>query len=108
MRAETQQRALGTGRRDQSDTERQAVGTEAAGLYEGHVIRVNEGQFADAMSLVGTLAHELAHQRLLGEGRLTGDEFDNELLDEATARVQVRVAPEKWEVFRPLAVEGIV
>ncbi len=34
-------------------------------------------------------------------------EFDNELLNEATARVQLRVTPEKWEVFRLLAVEGL-
>jgi len=39
---------------------------------------------ADPMSLVGTLAHELAHQRLLGEGRITSDVFDNELLTDLT------------------------
>jgi RNA polymerase sigma factor (sigma-70 family) len=34
-------------------------------------------------------------------------EFDNELLEEASARVQLRVTPEKWAVFRMLAVEGL-
>jgi RNA polymerase sigma-70 factor (ECF subfamily) len=34
-------------------------------------------------------------------------EFDNELLDEASARVQLRVTPEKWTVFRMLAIEGL-
>jgi hypothetical protein len=58
----------------------EAVPTEAAGLYEGAVIRVNEGETADPMSLVGTLAHELAHQRLLGEGRIDPDVYDHELL----------------------------
>ncbi len=62
----------------------EAVPTEAAGLYEGRVIRVNENEMADPMSLVGTLAHELAHQRLLGEGRLDPDVYDNELLTDLT------------------------
>ena len=35
--------------------------------------------------LVGTMAHELAHQRLLGDGRADPDEFDNELLTDLTA-----------------------
>jgi dipeptidase D len=34
-------------------------------------------------------------------------EFDRELLDEATLRVQLRTTPEKWEVFRLLALEGL-
>src|SRR5262249_55089790 len=34
-------------------------------------------------------------------------EFDNELLEEATKRVRLRVAPAKWEVFRLLALEGL-
>ena len=36
------------------------------------------------MSLVGTLAHELAHQRLLGEDRIMSEVFDNELLTDLT------------------------
>lgn len=36
------------------------------------------------MELVGTMAHELAHHRLLGEERLDDDEFDNELLTDLT------------------------
>lgn len=62
----------------------EAVPTEAAGLYEGEVIRVNESETADPMSLVGTLAHELAHQRLIGEGRIDPDVYDNELLTDLT------------------------
>ena len=34
-------------------------------------------------------------------------EFDNELFEEASARVRLRVTPEKWEVFRMLAVDGL-
>lgn len=34
-------------------------------------------------------------------------EFDQEMLDEAAQRVRLRVAPEKWEVFRLLAIEGL-
>jgi hypothetical protein len=36
------------------------------------------------MTLVGTVAHELAHARLLGEGRVDPREFDNELLTDLT------------------------
>lgn len=61
-----------------------AVPTEAAGLYEPGVIRINESELASFENLVGTMAHELAHQRLLGEGRLDGDVFDNELLTDLT------------------------
>jgi RNA polymerase sigma-70 factor (ECF subfamily) len=39
-------------------------------------------------------------------GRLA-EEFDRELLEEAMARVRLRVAPEKWEAFRLMAVEGL-
>jgi RNA polymerase sigma factor (sigma-70 family) len=34
-------------------------------------------------------------------------EFDNELLDEAMARVRLRVTPEKWEAFRLLAIDQL-
>ena len=34
-------------------------------------------------------------------------EFDQELLEEASARVQLKVTPEKWTVFQLLAVEGL-
>lgn len=62
----------------------EAVPTEAAGLYEGSVIRVNENEMTDPVWLIGTLAHELAHQRLLGEGRILSDVYDNELLTDLT------------------------
>ena len=61
-----------------------AIPTEAAGWYEGEVIRINENELTDPMWLVGTLAHELAHQRLLGEGRIDPGAFDNELLTDLT------------------------
>src|SRR5205085_6200505 len=35
------------------------------------------------------------------------EEFDRELLDEAMARVRLRVAPQTWEAFRLTAVEGL-
>ncbi len=34
------------------------------------------------------------------------EEFDRELLDEAMARVRLRVEPQTWEAFRLLALEG--
>jgi hypothetical protein len=60
----------------------------AAGTYRGSderfVIRLERSQFDRPMALVGTIAHELAHARLLGEGRLDRDAFDNELLTDLT------------------------
>jgi RNA polymerase sigma-70 factor (ECF subfamily) len=35
------------------------------------------------------------------------EEFDQELLDEAMARVRLRVAPAKWDAFRLMALEGL-
>lgn len=50
----------------------------------GHVVTLDRSQLRDQMELVGTLAHELAHARLLGEGRVDPDVFDNELLTDLT------------------------
>ncbi len=44
----------------------------------------NDGYLESSM-LVGTMAHELAHLKLMGERRVTGDEYDNELLTDLTA-----------------------
>jgi len=61
----------------------------AAGLYEEQagrtVIHINTTEMHDLTGLVATLAHELSHMRLIGEGRVTGDEYDNELLTDLTA-----------------------
>jgi hypothetical protein len=62
----------------------EALPTEAAGWYMGDVIRVNENEMTDPVWLIGTLAHELAHQRLLGEDRIPSDVHDNELLTDLT------------------------
>jgi hypothetical protein len=80
----------------------EALPTEAGGLYEGAVIRVNDNELVDPMGLVGTLAHELAHQRLLGEGRITSDVFDNELLTDLTVvfkglGIFLANCPRNWE-----------
>jgi hypothetical protein len=56
----------------------------AAGLYEGATIRIAEDEFGQLMSLVGTMAHELAHARLLGDGRAMSEAYDNELLTDLT------------------------
>lgn len=62
----------------------EALATEAAGVYQGDRIQINESEMTDPMWLVGTIAHELAHQRLLGEDRIDADVFDNELLTDLT------------------------
>jgi hypothetical protein len=50
-----------------------------------YTITLDTDELARADDLVGTIAHELAHARLVGERRLAGDEFDNELLTDLTA-----------------------
>ncbi|WP_145056177.1 M48 family metalloprotease [Lignipirellula cremea] len=63
--------------------------TGAAGLYEEQngktVIHIETSGMLNLSSFVGTMAHELAHLRLMGEGRVHGDEYDNELLTDLTA-----------------------
>lgn len=60
-----------------------------AGLYEEgsdrFVVRLEKAQFDRPMDLVGTMAHELSHVRLLGENRIDPERFDNELLTDLTA-----------------------
>jgi hypothetical protein len=53
----------------------------AVGQYDSEgptVVRVAESQLADPQRLVATLAHELAHDLLLGGGLLTKDDEDQE------------------------------
>lgn len=60
----------------------------AAGTYEEgerkFIIRIDKDGLADPMGLVGTIAHELAHVRLLGESRVMREIYDNELLTDLT------------------------
>lgn len=64
-----------------------AAGTwsEGDGFQRQGVIRIERCGLSEPSCLVGTMAHELAHQRLLGEGRFAADAFDNELLTDLTA-----------------------
>jgi hypothetical protein len=64
----------------------------AAGQWEGAeqpwergTIRLERSTLDRPADLVGTMAHELAHQRLLGEGRCSAESYDNELLTDLTA-----------------------
>jgi len=56
----------------------------AAGTYENEgwrtTIRLDESTLHDPMVVVATLAHELGHVLLLGEGRITADRKDHEPL----------------------------
>src|SRR5262249_56891631 len=60
----------------------------AAGTYEEgkrkFIIRFEKPGRDEPMGLVGTMAHELAHVRLLGESRIMSEEYDNELLTDLT------------------------
>lgn len=60
----------------------------AAGTYEEgeeqFLIRIDKSALGDPMELVGTMAHELSHVRLLGEGRIDYEIYDNELLTDLT------------------------
>ncbi len=64
----------------------------AAGTWQGGegpwqkgVIRLEKSALDRPADLVGIMAHELSHQRLLGEGRADPYAFDNELLTDLTA-----------------------
>jgi hypothetical protein len=60
------------------------VPTSAAGWYRDGHIEIDTNGLDRPMDLVGTMAHELAHQRLLGEGRIDHEVFDSELLTDLT------------------------
>jgi hypothetical protein len=64
----------------------------AAGTWSGTdepwqrgVVSINRGGLDRPADLVGVMAHELSHQRLLGGGLADSDAFDNELLTDLTA-----------------------
>jgi hypothetical protein len=78
----------------------------AAGTYEEgkrkFIIRIGKSGLDDPMALVGTMAHELAHVRLLGEGRTMREEYDNELQTDLTAvlfglGIFLANTPRTWE-----------
>ncbi len=60
----------------------------AAGTYsqklDKTIIRLDRAQISEPMNMVGTIAHELAHLRLLKEERIPRNSFDNELLTDLT------------------------
>lgn len=49
------------------------------------LIELDLAELYDLEGAVGVMAHELAHYRLMGERRVYGDEFDNELLTDLAA-----------------------
>ncbi len=63
--------------------------TGPAGLYEdagSHtIIHIDTAELNHLAGMVGTMAHELAHLRLIGERRVSGYEWDNEILTDLTA-----------------------
>lgn len=65
------------------------IPTGAGGTYRGHrnraVVEICRSEMCDLIGLVGTTAHELSHHLLLGEGRIVGRPFDNEILTDLTA-----------------------
>jgi HEAT repeat protein len=60
------------------DDDRDPLGLYFRGKPER--IEINRSELADPMSLVGTLAHELAHAILLGEGYIADEVPDHELV----------------------------
>jgi hypothetical protein len=78
----------------------------AAGTYEEgerkFIVRLDKTGLDDPMGLVGTMAHELAHVRLLGEGRVMREIHDNELLTDLTVvffglGIFLANTPRNWE-----------
>lgn len=63
----------------------------SAGKYYGRVgetgrymIGVEKSKLRNALSLIATIAHELGHVLLLGEGRISRDDKDHEILTDLT------------------------
>lgn len=88
------------------DARGRAVPSGAAGLYEfrgdHRTIVLGHSELHSPANLVGTIAHEFAHERLIGEGRVSGDEFDNELLTDLTVvhlglGIFLANSPRNWE-----------
>jgi hypothetical protein len=95
---------------------RQTSGT--AGHYqrgapgEPQYVRVNVEQLGDPLALTATLAHELGHELLIGQERITGDEPDQEPLTDlvtvftglgvftANSAIRERNTFEAWSVGR--------
>lgn len=80
--------------------------TGAAGLYEqgsGKAkIHLETSDTTNVTDLIGTMAHELSHLRLMGEHRVSGDEYDNELLTDLNALfhgfgIFLANSPRHWE-----------
>ncbi|ADG68362.1 hypothetical protein Plim_2537 [Planctopirus limnophila DSM 3776] len=78
----------------------------AAGLYEQKTgkakIHIEISDLTQAVDLIGTMAHELSHLRLMGEYRVQGDEYDNELLTDLNALFHgfglfLANSPRNWE-----------
>jgi hypothetical protein len=78
----------------------------AAGTYEEgeetFIVSIHSSELDNPMGLVGTMAHELAHVRLLGERRISDDAYDNELLTDLTVvffglGVFLANSPRNWE-----------
>src|SRR6185437_13345601 len=64
---------------------RPAPSPRRGGPWKKGVISLEQSTLDRPGDLVGTMAHELAHQRLLGERRADPDAYDNELLTDLTA-----------------------
>lgn len=66
----------------------QALPPAAGGTYQERfgrfLIHLDTSEMHDPVGMVGVMAHELAHARLLGEGRIMSEIFDNELLTDLT------------------------
>lgn len=79
-----------------------AAGTFQSGYGSKYVITVDRDELARPHDLIATFAHELAHARLLGEGRLSPRSFDNELVTDLTAfalgfAIFIANSPRNWD-----------
>jgi hypothetical protein len=55
------------------------------GPWQRGMVRIERSALDRPADLIGTMAHELSHQRLLGERRADANAYDNELLTDLTA-----------------------
>jgi RNA polymerase sigma-70 factor (ECF subfamily) len=85
---------------------------DAGGSFRGWLRRVTQSALSDFFTdqkkpgarPIDTLIDDEACANLV---RDLEEEFDRELYNEALARVQLRIAPHRWEAFRLTAIEGL-
>src|SRR5207247_180924 len=93
------------GRRIPVTHQRQSARSATPGSHQsGGLGRVRAARGEEASRLLASLRTDEAADDLT---RHLAEEFDRELLEEALARVRLRIEPHTWEAFQLTAIDGL-